>query len=189
MDLPILGQNNSPLMETKELDGSGEAIRLLLCLNCKSVEEIPDFQGHPDDDVLLQIIIEKHQSTGVPHKGNLVKVPLKLWMRQEVREQMLQQIRGGAAPGLDAMMPGYYDVKNQFFQDAMNCYAAHSRPKGQCPEFGDEKKRLVPSTTAERKELGLGAPTTSGTKVYLCDFCPVKSYNMTKARETKGMYK
>lgn len=187
MDVPLL---NQPPTETKILDPGGPKIRLLFCLNCKTIEEIPDFEGHPEDDTLLEITVSKHESAGVRHAGHLFKVDALLWAKQEVREQIIDQIRAKGSPGLNAIMPNYYETKNQFFEDAMVCWSMHNRPKGQCPDFAHDKKILRPDTKAERKDLGL-APVEKSTaaKVYLCDFCPVKTYNITKAREAKGMYK
>lgn len=188
MDVPILGSN--PLaQETRQLPVNGPKIRLLFCLNCKTIEELPDFEGRPEDDVLLEITVERHQSSGIPHAGHLMKVPLVVWEIPKVREEIVKQIRQQGSSGLDVIMPGFYDTKNNFFEDAMACYAAHMRPKGQCADFRTEKKRLVPKTHAERKEAGLAAPGTTGPKVYLCDFCPVRVFNERKAREQKGLYK
>ena len=53
-----------------------------------------------------------------------------------------------------------------------------------------EKKRLVPKSTADaRKELGLeSAAKSGGTKVYLCDFCPAKTYVVEQNRKRLGLY-
>jgi hypothetical protein len=46
---------------------------------------------------------------------------------------------------------------------------------------------LKPDTAKERKEAGMDKES-KGPKIYLCDFCPVKSFNMKKHNEQKGMY-
>ena len=46
--------------EYKVIEDNSEKIRLLYCYECRTIEELPDFKGHPDDDVLLQLTIEKH---------------------------------------------------------------------------------------------------------------------------------
>lgn len=68
----------------------------------------------------------------------------------------------------------------------MKCFQKHLRPKGQCPDYGSAAKRLLPDTKALRKEAGL--PETGGPKTFLCQFCPVHAYNMTKHREQTGAY-
>lgn len=164
-------------------------IRLLFCMKCKSLEELPDYEGHPDDDHLLQILTEKHQSTGVPHAGQLMRVPAALWMMPKYREEIIKQIYAKGAPGLDALMPGYYDVKNTFAEDAMACWSRHNRTLD-CGDYGSDKKILRPDTRAERRDLGL-APVdkNAGPRTYLCEFCPVHARVMTKKRDKAGLYK
>jgi hypothetical protein len=66
----------------------------------------------------------------------------------------------------------------QFAEDAMTCYSIHNRPKGQCPDYKSDKKKLSAGTEQMRKAEKLDA--YSGPTIYLCDFCPVKSFNMVK---------
>jgi hypothetical protein len=169
--------------------GDEAKIRLLFCMKCKTLEELPDYEGHPDDDYLLQILVEKHQSTGIPHPGQLMRVPALLWMTPKFREEITKQIYAKGAPGLDALMPGYYDIKNTFAEDAMTCWKQHNRTLN-CSDYGSEKKVLRPDTGAERKNLGLApADKNSGPKTYMCQFCPVHSHVVTKKRDKAGMYK
>jgi len=51
-DIPILGETAKPTDEAQ--------IRLLVCRDCKSIEELPDYEGRPSDDLLLNISVEKH---------------------------------------------------------------------------------------------------------------------------------
>ena len=159
-------------------------IRLLICRNCKSAEELPDWEGHPDDDVLLQITVERHQQPA-PHVGLLFKFPVKYWARPDVKESIMKQIQEGSS-GLDVFGTKFYDTKSTFQQDAMNCFALHNRPVGQCGDYKSDKKILKPDTAKERKAEGLAE--SKAPKVYLCDFCPVKSYNMKKYNQSKGAY-
>lgn len=171
------------------LDDSGPQIRLLYCSVCKTIEELPPFEGRPENDVLLEISVQRHETNGLRHTGHLFNVALKLWSSPRVREQIIKQIKGGSE-GLNEFDPTYYASKSTFGEDALKCYSLHLRPKGACPDWRDERKRLVPDTRAERRDLGM--PTlkeTGGPKVYLCDFCPVKSFYMTKNNEQKGLYK
>lgn len=162
-------------------------IRLLVCRNCKSIEELPDFDGDPRDDVLLNISVEKHQQPDA-HVGLLFKFPVKYWAVPKVQEEIIKQIRGGSE-GLDVFQKNFYATKMTFAEDAMTCYSEHLRPKGQCADYKSDKKLLKPQTSAERKDAGLSKyEQTGGPKVYLCDFCPVKSFNMKKFNEEKGLY-
>jgi hypothetical protein len=62
----------------------------------------------------------------------------------------------------------------------MICYSQHLRPKGACPDFNAESKRLMPDTKAERKEAGLD-PKRGLPIIHLCSFCPVRSFYDSKA--------
>lgn len=163
-------------------------IRLLVCRNCKTIEELPDWDGDPRDDVLLNISVQKHQ-VPTEHIGLLMKFPVKYWVVPKIQEEIVKQIRGGSE-GLDVFQTKFYETRSTFGEDAMSCFREHLRPKGQCPDYKSEKKMLKPDTKSERKDAGMDKyERSSGPKVYLCDFCPVKSYNMEKFNEKKGLYK
>jgi hypothetical protein len=193
MGIPIIGQNSGVPADkgpVKEIVDNGPKIRVLYCWNCKTIEELPDFEGNPDDDNLLAIIIEPHVTTGVPHKGTLFKIGVKIWSVESQRKAIIDQMRDQISGGLSNLDPDYYTTRATFHEDALKCYAKHLRPENSCTDWKSESKRLVPNTAAERKDAGLVSPTASaGTRVYLCDFCPVKSKVMTKQRAAAGMYK
>lgn len=183
MSIPILGQKPDNLQEMQ--------IRVLVCSDCKTMEELPDFEGHPDDDTLLKISIEKHVwPTGTEHLGSMFKVPLKYWGNPKVKDGIVKQIQAGMSGGLDDVEAGWYDSKSTFQQDAMSCFQKHLRPVGRCGDWKTESKKLVPKISAERKDAGMDAPGKNGAPTtYLCQFCPVATFMHTKARETRGMYK
>jgi len=180
--IPIIGQKDqgSALQDM--------VIRLLVCNTCKTIEELPDFEGSPANDTLLNVSVQRHRFPGgEEHLGDLMKVPLKFWANDKVKAEILRQIQHGAG-GLDDLQKGFYETKSTFQEDALTCYSQHLRPKGRCTDYKSEKKRLKPEISrSERDEAGL--PSEShGPKVYLCDFCPVKSFMMQKSRQTRGMY-
>lgn len=155
-------------------------LRLLVCKTCKSIDELPAYSGPVEDDVLLQITVDRH---GENHLGNLINVPLLHWQSKTMKAQVLDQITNGSA-GLDVFGTGFYATRMQFHEDAMSCYGKHQRPKGQCPEFRADSKRLVPDTKAERREVGMSDPKNApGPKVYLCQFCPVAVFNAKRQME------
>jgi hypothetical protein len=162
-------------------------IRVLFCRSCKTFDELPDYEGHPSDDLLLNLVVDKHQKPQ-PHIGLLFKFPLKYWAVPKVQEEIIKQITGGSE-GLDVFGTNFYSVRMTFAEDAMTCYAQHNRPKDGCSEYKSDKKQLKPDTAAERREAGLERPGVSGPKIYLCDFCPVKSVVQKKAFDQKGLYK
>ncbi len=187
--MSLLGPNGLPADSTGEyvqVVDNGPKIRLLYCYNCTTIEELPDFEGRPEDDHLLEILVEKHQSAGVPHTGFLSKIGVKIWSQEKFRKEIIKNIRTRVGGGLADIDPEYYATKATFYEDAMSCYDAHQRPEGSCSDWRASNKKLVPKTSAERKELGL--PKAINSHIYLCDFCPVKTFMVTKAREEAGMY-
>jgi hypothetical protein len=192
MTIPILGQGGSQPADqgkAQEIKDDGPQLRIFYCWNCKTIDELPDFQGRPEDDDLLAILVERHQSAGVPHGCTPFRIGVKTWSNTKIREAIIKKIKSETNGGLDDLDPGYYATRSMFYEDAMKCYSLHNRPHDSCFDYKDEKKRLVPQTDALRKEVGLTTSAKSNaTKVYLCDFCPVKSVVMTKARKAAGMY-
>lgn len=161
-------------------------IRLLVCRTCKTIDELPPFAGRPEDDVLLQITVDRH---GPEHIGTLYNVAELHWRSATLREEIRKQVTAGGSSGLDVFGTNFYATRMQFSEDAMQCWREHLKPKGQCPDYGSEKKRLLPNTAAERKDAGMKKPKeSSATKVYLCMFCPVHSYNVTQQRKASGAY-
>ena len=161
-------------------------VRLMVCRTCKSIDELPPYDGPPEGDVLLQMTVERHGET---HVGLLINVGAIHWNSKTMKAAIIDQIQQGSS-GLDVFGTQFYDTKMQFAEDAMTCWAEHNRPKGQCPDFRSDKKRLLPKTAAERKDAGLESPTeSSATRIFLCDFCPVRVFNERKARESKGLYR
>jgi hypothetical protein len=190
--IPILGQGNRPSADqgtVTEIKDTGPKIRILYCWNCRSIEELPDYEGDPQYDDLLELLIEKHETAGVPHQGSLFKIGVKLWSQEKYRTEIISQMREKVGGGLANLDPDYYTTKATFYEDAMKCYSLHLRPVDSCYDWKNERKRLLPKTAELRKDAGLVSPSQSqGTKVYLCDFCPVKSVVMTKQRKAAGMY-
>lgn len=188
----ILGPGGTPADQGtyKQVVDNGPKIRLLYCYNCKSIEELPDFEGRPEDDTLLELLVEKHQSAGIPHNGFLSKIGVKIWSVESYRKEIIKNLRNKVGGGLADLDPDYYTTKATFYEDAMKCYSEHLRPKESCPDWRASNKRLIPKSTAElRKEIGLeSAAKSAGTNVFLCDFCPVKTFYVTKQRDAAGLY-
>lgn len=170
-----------------DLKGEQEPyIRLLVCRTCKTIDEIPSFDGPPDADTLLQITVERH---GEEHSGLLYNVAELHWRSDTMREEIKKQITAGGSSGLDVFGTNFYATRMQFSEDAMSCWKAHLKPKGQCPDYGKAEKRLLPDTDKDRRDAGMKKTKDSAaTKVFLCQFCPVHSYNVTRQREKAGMY-
>lgn len=170
---------------------SGPDVRILYCMVCDSVEELPPYEGVPEEDHLLEILVQRHVfASGEPHKGHLMKLPQLQWENENIRKEIIKQIKGGGSKGIDEFDPDFYATRNTFQEDALKCYSAHLRPTDGCPDYESASKRLLPNTKADRKELGLVDPAKApGPKNYLCYFCPVHSVVQTKLRALRGDYK
>jgi len=180
---------STPMLQPPTVDSP--EIRVLFCLVCDTMEELPLYDGHPDNDHLLQILCDRHVfPSGEPHKGHLFRMPQLQWENVEVRKRVIDQIKGGGSKGINEFDEKFYDTKNTFKEDAMTCYNKHLRPTDGCQDYNSASKRLLPDTKAERKDAGLSSPDKApGPKNYLCQFCPVQSIVSHKARVLRGDYK
>lgn len=152
-------------------------MRLLQCFQCKTVNELPDFDGPPALDVLLETLIEEQHTTGgEPHSGNMLFVEDEQWRRDPVRQEILARLWDQDS-GFD---PEFYASKDTYREDAMKCFNSHQRPEGACIDWKADNKRIGNPTKRGWQE---------GPKVYLCDFCPVASWVATEIRFKKGQYK
>ena len=158
----------------------GPQIRLLRCTHCGTLEELPDFQGDPRDDHLLDHLVMEHQRRHPFHDETdafLLRVSEEKWRNPKTRRGIHAQIwadREGKG-----FVPEYYASKNTFIEDANKCHVQHNR-QVPCIDWHADRKRI-------------GNPTKEGwregrVKVYLCDFCPVASIVMQKKREAAGQY-
>jgi hypothetical protein len=148
-------------------------IRLLLCFEDKTLEQIEDYEGDPHNDWALRYVTDKHvYPSGEKHKGQLLRVEKKHWDSPSTREAIERQIRDSA--GHTGLNQEFYDTKDTLGEDALACYTKHLRNPA-CSDYRDESKRLSAGTDKERRSLGL-APLRSNH--FLCDHCPVHSMVM-----------
>ena len=179
-----------PVIGSKPIDGP--VIRLLVCLVCETIEELPDYEGPSNFDYLLEISLEKHKfPSGEEHKGKLFKVPVKVWANAKDKAEILEQLRQGGSRGLDEISPekNFYETKMQFAEEAMDCWSRHNQPKVNCDDYESSSKRLLPDTAKERGDLGLPKPEhLDGPKVFTCHFCPYHSVVVQRRRQIMGMY-
>lgn len=184
---------DAPLIGKREIQHDGPVIRLLVCLECKSIDELPPHEGPPETDVLLEMTAEKHEyPSGERHKGRLFILPVKTWANPAHQKEIINQLTGGGSSGLDAMDPEkqFYSTKMQFAEDAMDCYKRHLRPTDNCDDYQSPSKRLLPNSAKERKEAGMIAAKDDEAlpKIYLCNFCPMHSVITQKRRALMGLY-
>lgn len=162
---------------------SEENIRLLICLDCKTIEEYPDYPktANPELDFTQIALAERHKGPtkyspdiplGQEHLGNVVRdIPKRLWANSTFRTQLEGQIKDALKTGEAGMPSEWYATKSTFIEDAGQCFKRHGNPTA-CPDYRSESKLLSPGTTKERKRLGLPIAVDPRLDVYLCDFCP-----------------
>lgn len=173
-------------------------MRLFVCLDCRSIEELPDYEGPmvwneeykidvPAQDDLLEHLIEPHRQK--QHSGHLIHIEDKDWRDKEARDQIIQQIKAGA--GGEGLGSEAYAVKDTFQEEALKCFSRHNRPQDGCIDYKDRSKRLGNSIlTDEEKSVARREGLKQMQARYLCEFCPVHSnYVQKKQFEKGGMYK
>ena len=96
------------------------------------MDEIPDWEGRVEDDPYLQVVVDKH---GPSHEGQLFRLPIGLWLMEDAKKHIIEQVRGGSK-GLAAFDPEYYNTRSTFMEDAQKCYQLHLRPKASAPSSG-----------------------------------------------------
>lgn len=161
-----------------------EHIRILRCDQCRTMEELPDYEGSPDRDYVLgALIAQRHtEQSGVTHVGQLMRVEKQHWESTSTRKEILRQL-AMETTGFD---PEVYNADAGYRADAMDCWKKHLRVR-ECADYKIGEKRITPNTAAERKEAGL-PKYTSEKDVYLCDFCPAKSIVQEKVFKKRGLY-
>jgi hypothetical protein len=183
-------QEFKPTIGSKPIEGP--VIRLLLCLVCETLEELPDYDGPTDRDYLLEISLEKHVfDSGEPHKGKLFKLPVKAWANPEQKSAIMEQFKKGGSTGLNELDPekSFYETKMAFAEEAMNCWVAHNKVTTNCEDYESPSKRLLPNTAKERAEVGMPLPQhLDGPKIYTCHFCPYHGQVVQRKRMIMGMY-
>ncbi|NBT46479.1 MAG: hypothetical protein EBT07_01495 [Actinobacteria bacterium] len=180
MSVPLLGSKPAQ---------SEPMFRLLHCLVCDTLEELPPYDGEPELDHLLAIACERHVfPSGDPHKGKLYVLPLRAWAKVESKKEIINQIKGGGSKGIAELDDTFYDSRSAFMEDAMKCYKAHNKPKDGCGDWQHSDKLLIPNTIKERKAEGMDSYQNSpGPKTYLCNFCPVAIGVAQRKRQLLGM--
>jgi hypothetical protein len=173
--------------------GTGvEQIRLLVCGFCKTIQELPDYNGPADRDEVLAYALHKHQAPGHGNSGALMKVDKDKWEQDQIRDMIVKQIRDGMEKGNTGFSPETYNVMNTFRDDAMTCWVRDHNRNPACGDYKSDSKRLSlgPEHAAERKAAGLDprydADNPNKTR-YLCEWCPVHSLVQQAARTKMGL--
>jgi len=164
-------------------------ILVLACKDCMTMEEVPVDDRYPinkqDANPFLALALDKHQRPQ-PHIGVLFDVDYAVWASDSGRKKIHAQVMEGL--GGKGLGEEVYAAKDNYSADAMKCFAAHNRPEGQCPDYKSGSKVIkIDVMKRERRDAGLSDEKLPS--FFLCDFCPVKSFNMMKSNQAKGLYK
>lgn len=163
-----------------------EYVRTLRCDVCKTLEEVPDFEGDPSRDYVMDALIARRHTdpSGLTHIGQVMRWAKRDWESTSTRQEVMRQL-AVKTTGFD---PEVYAADAGFRTDAMECWKKHLRVS-ECSDYkvGTER-RLTPNTAKERKELGL-PKYRSEKDVYLCDFCPAKAAAQEAHFTKLGLYK
>lgn len=181
---PVTADDFTDIGHVEERGDTGPQIRLLRCTTCRTLEELPDYQGDPRDDTVLDHLVHEHnrKHPNVDNKdAYLLRVSETLWRNpktgRKIHEQIWSDLKEQGVLG--GFVPSYYDSKNTFVEDANQCFVQHRRSIP-CIDWHADRKRI-------------GNPTKEGwregrVKVFLCDFCPVASSVMQAKRSAAGQY-
>lgn len=182
-------------LKNAKIDPNEPMIRLLKCMKCKSIDEVPAYDGPEggensvEFDNSLRFFVDQHIDKGCTNKDDRIiyYLPFKYWIIPTIKEGIMKQVQQGSE-GLDIFGTNFYATKQNYTSDAMTCWIAHNQTKD-CADYKSDSKLLKPDTDKERLDAGLEKAGASGPKVHLCDFCPVKSVIQEKAFKQKGLYK
>lgn len=171
-------------------------MRLFVCLDCESMEELPDYDGPmridpvygevPERDDLLEHLVAPHAQK--QHAGHLIHVDDSNWRDSEIRAQIIKQIKAGV--GGEGLGDEAYAVKDTFTEGALDCFRAHRRPQDGCIDYQDRSKILGNSLLdASEKKAAKKAGLQRYQHRFLCDFCPVHAQHVQKKQfEKDGLY-
>jgi hypothetical protein len=167
-------------------------VRLLICAVCKSIEELPAYDGPQEHDDTGNYRLSFHQlPSGNFHPYTVADISKADWDKPAYREaivrQITQELDGTVEAGLGQ---AFYDVRSNFQEDAITCWKEHGRPGSQhktgCEDYKSDRKRLLPDTRADRRAEGLDPKNRPST--YLCQFCPYHRVVETRVRTDRGDY-
>jgi hypothetical protein len=180
-------------LKTAKINPNEPHMRLLVCKKCKNIDEVPQYEGpeggenSADYDFTMRFFVDQHIDKGCKRDDFITYIlPTKYWIVPKVKESIIKQINEGAQ-GLDVFGTNFYATKDNFTSDAMTCWTREHKSTKDCNDYKSEIKVLSAGTEAERKSGGFGA--YKGKKVYLCDFCPVKSIVQGKYVKKMGLDK
>ncbi len=179
--------STDPNVTIKPKDDLGDnGLRIYICNDCKNFIPIPSDGTPPYKfDYLLHKIEDDHGFRG--HNFAIVSVDKKAWEDTQGQKIIISQLKNAIAGGDTGLGSEFYEVKNQYHEDADACWKAHNRTLS-CEDFKTPKKIIMPDTVKERRAEGLGEYRSN---LHICNFCPMSSViesRIRSAKVDKGMY-
>ena len=178
--------------------GEDGSIRLLICNLCQKIETVPAYSGDPDEDFLLKGLLERHGHREMNLGGDMPdmrigNVWLDEWSDSEKQREIIKTIR--ESEGHTGLGDEFYAAHDTYREEAGKCFNAHRRPT-ECIDYQTPGKLLGNTLTdsadvdemahdmrRSKRELARSL-FQARQKVYLCDFCVVKSVVMQKEQGT-----
>lgn len=179
-------------------------MRLLFCDLCKTLEEIPDYEGEMEVDPLVEDLVRRHNERDpMGHGGRDIRhSPMRIAVIEPTehmtsdqvwaadRENILKQLNEqNKKVGFSSWA---YESLNTWQEDAMTCFRRHRRPdigNGKpCIDFWSDSKRIGRPTEIGKQVLKENAKLGTGDP-HLCQFCPYFSGVQTEIRFKQGMYR
>lgn len=170
-------------------------MRLMYCDVCKTLDEIPNYDGAMEVDPLVEEVVMKHNKRDAKRHGwgegklkmRLVEVDDLQYAQN--KDAVLKKLKEqGNAVGENWQWLG--EAHNTFSDDAMACWNQHRQPKegSPCIDYMSDAKRIG-RPTEEGKEAVRANYKLGQTDPHLCQWCPYHSTVITNIRARKGMYK
>lgn len=177
---------DDPLVETD--DKLDKKIRLLICKTCNTIDPLPDYDGPADYDDTLMGRVGEHQFEGSSrgHELDLGRVSEKSWNDPRLQKEMLAEIgkNVGGSGGGQGLGEGLYAVRDNYMEQAMQCWRFKHGRTSNCDDYMHPKMLLLSDTKADRKAEGLD-PKARG-RTYLCKFCPMESIVQQRKNKARG---
>lgn len=164
------------------------AIRLLVCEHCGSVEEMPAYSGDPRGDTWLREKEKAHllpSGTGLHGKTHVARIEQAAWIshRDSIVKQMIAEFATSPGEG-DGLGQRFYDTKDNYSLDAMKCWRVDHQRTTNCGDYMSSKMEVKPDTRAERKAEGLNVKDRPS--IHICSFCPY--HQIVQQRKNKDKF-
>lgn len=149
--------------------------RLLICRSCGTVNRLRDYLGDPGNDWELKDTIDAHLGKATDPRPEEHPSQLMLVDDDDIDKMDEQTLKKAIENEMDVELK---EMREDYKDQAMQCYQLHARPAGGCSDWCHESRVIG------RKA---GVPPTE--RAYLCYYCPVSVWVENRKNEKSGMFK